>query len=64
MNHLKILNFKRIIMFSLFCSLLFSQSIVTQESYDSRFAAPEIGLPENMPYVKSLIGEKRVHLES
>ena len=42
-------------MFSLFSSLLFSQSIVTQESYDSRFTPPEIGLPENMPYVKSLI---------
>ena len=55
MNHLKILNFERIIMFSLFCSLLFSQSIVTQESYDSRFTPREIGLPENMPYVKSLI---------
>ena len=55
MNDLKIVNLKKIIMFSLFCSLLFSQSIVTQESYDSRFTPPEIGLPENMPYVKSLI---------
>ena len=55
MNHIKILYFKRIVIFSLFSSLLFSQSIVTQESYDSRFTPPEIGLPENMPYVKSLI---------
>ena len=39
----------------LFISCSYGQSIVTQESYDSRFTAPEIGLPENMPYVKSLI---------
>ena len=39
----------------LFISCSYGQSIVTQESYDSRFTPPEIGLPENMPYVKSLI---------
>ena len=38
-----------------FFSFVQSQSIVTQESYDSRFTPREIGLPENMPYVKSLI---------
>ena len=42
----------------LFISCAYGQSIVTQESYDSRFTAPEIGLPENMPYVKSLIWGK------
>ena len=43
----------------IFLSFAQSQSIVTQESYDSRFTPREIGLPENMPYVKSLIwGEK------
>ena len=55
MNHIKTLYFKKIIIISFFGSLLFSQSIVTQESYDSRFTPPEIGIPENMPYVKSLI---------
>ena len=46
---------------SLFISLAFSQSIVTQEAYDSRFTPPKIGLPENMPFVKSLIwGEEGV----
>ncbi len=42
----------------LFISCTYAQSIVTQESYDSRFTPPEIGLPENMPYVKSLIWGK------
>ena len=42
----------------LFISCSYGQSIVTQESYDSRFTPPEIGLPENMPYVKSLIWGK------
>lgn len=42
----------------LFISCTYGQSIVTQESYDSRFTPPEIGLPENMPYVKSLIWGK------
>jgi len=42
----------------LFISCAYGQSIVTQESYDSRFTPPEIGLPENMPYVKSLIWGK------
>tara|TARA_B100000214_G_scaffold370242_1_gene344555 strand:+ start:589 stop:1242 length:654 start_codon:yes stop_codon:yes gene_type:complete len=42
----------------LFISCTYGQSIVTQESYDSRFTPPEIGLPDNMPYVKSLIWGK------
>ena len=42
----------------LFISCAYGQSIVTQESYDSRFTPQEIGLPENMPYVKSLIWGK------
>ena len=42
----------------LFISCTYGQSIVTQDSYDSRFTPPEIGLPENMPYVKSLIWGK------
>ena len=42
----------------LFISCAYGQSIVTQESYDSRFTPSEIGLPENMPYVKSLIWGK------
>ena len=42
----------------LFISCAYGQSIVTQESYDSRFTPPEIGLPENMTYVKSLIWGK------
>ena len=42
----------------LFISCTYGQSIVTQEPYDSRFTPPEIGLPENMPYVKSLIWGK------
>ena len=37
---------------------MIGQSIVTQESYDARFTPREIGLPENMPYVKSLIWGK------
>lgn len=54
-------NFRIFVMLNLFCTLLCSQSIVTQESYDSRFTPPEIGLPENMPYIKSLIwGEEGV----
>ena len=55
MNCIKTPYFKKIIIINLLGSLLFSQSIVTQESYDSRFTPPEIGLPENMPFVKSLI---------
>ena len=44
-----------LLLISLSISLANSQSIVTKEAYDSRFAPPEIGLPENMPFVKSLI---------
>ena len=31
------------------------QSVVTKENYDQRFIPKEIGLPEDMPYVKSVI---------
>jgi hypothetical protein len=60
-TNIKSFNFRIFVMLNLFCTLLFSQSIVTQESYDSRFTPPEIGLPENMPYIKSFIwGEEGV----
>ena len=46
------------------CSqLLNGQSIVTQESYDIGLLQ-ENWVPENMPYVKSLIWGKREHLEN
>lgn len=61
MTNIKSFNFRIFVMLNLFCTLLFSQSIVTQESYDSRFTPPEIGLPENMPFIKSFIwGEEGV----
>ena len=61
MTNIKSFNFRIFVMLNLFCTLLFSQSIVTQESYDSRFTPTEIGLPENMPYIKSFIwGEEGV----
>lgn len=61
MTIIKSFNFRIFVILNLFCTLLFSQSIVTQESYDSRFTPPEIGLPENMPYIKSFIwGEEGV----
>ena len=44
-----------LLLISLSISLANSQSIVTKEAYDSRFTPPDIGLPENMPFVKSLI---------
>jgi len=60
-TNIKSFNFRIFVILNLFCTLLFSQSIVTQESYDSRFTPTEIGLPENMPYIKSLIwGEEGV----
>jgi len=60
-TNIKSFNFRIFVMLNLFCTLLFSQSIVTQESYDSRFTPTEIGLPENMPYIKSFIwGEEGV----
>ena len=53
---LKKIHYLRIfLLISLSISLANSQSIVTKEAYDSRFTPPEIGLPENMPFVKSLI---------
>ncbi len=61
MTNIKSFNFRIFVILNLFCTLLFSQSIVTQESYDSRFTPPEIGLPENIPYIKSFIwGEEGV----
>tara|TARA_B100000925_G_scaffold211469_1_gene161212 strand:+ start:733 stop:1386 length:654 start_codon:yes stop_codon:yes gene_type:complete len=51
----KIYYLKVFLLISLSISLANSQSIVTKEAYDSRFTPPEIGLPENMPFVKSLI---------
>tara|TARA_Y100001970_G_scaffold291635_1_gene429545 strand:+ start:1320 stop:1967 length:648 start_codon:yes stop_codon:yes gene_type:complete len=36
-------------------SFLQGQSVVTKEYYDNRFVQEEIGLPDNMPYTKSLI---------
>ena len=55
MTNIKSFNFRIFVIFNLFLSLLFSQSIVTKEYNNNRFTPPEIGLPENMPYVKSLI---------
>ena len=41
--------------------LIQAQSIVTKEYHDNRFTPQEIGLPDNMPYVKSIIwGEEGV----
>ena len=51
----KIYYLKVLLLISLSISQANSQSIVTKEAYDSRFTPPEIGLPENMPFVKSLI---------
>ena len=39
----------------LFCSFIQGQSVVTKENYDQRFIPQEVGLPEDMPYVKSII---------
>ena len=55
MNDLKKYIFKCFFIFTTIFSTLNGQSIVTKESYDARFTPREIGLPENMPYVKSLI---------
>ena len=42
-------------------SLIQAQSIVTKEYHDNRFTPQEIGLPDNMPYVKSVIwGEEGI----
>ncbi len=46
----------RTILMTLFChSMVLCQSVVTKESYDNRFAPQEIGLPENIPFVKNII---------
>ena len=51
--------FNTILLALFFHSMVLSQSIVTKESYDRRFTPPEIGLPENIPFVKNIIwGEK------
>ena len=42
----------------IFFSTIKAQSVVLQENYDNRFTPQEIGLPENMPYVKSVIWGK------
>ena len=42
----------------IFFSTIKAQSVVLQESYDNRFTPQEIGLPDNMPYVKSIIWGK------
>ena len=42
----------------LLSSTIKAQSVVTQEAYDNRFTPPEVGLPDNMPYVKSIIWGK------
>ena len=42
----------------IFFSTVKAQSVVLQENYDNRFTPPEIGLPENMPYMKSVIWGK------
>ena len=56
---LKILT--KLIFISFLISIINGQSVVTQESYDNRFKPKEIGLPDNMPFVKSVIwGEKGV----
>ena len=55
MKYFKKYIFKCFFIFTTIFSILNGQSIVTKESYDARFTPREIGLPENMPYVKSLI---------
>jgi len=51
--------FRLVIIIYFFFNSIYGQSIVSKEYQEKRFSPPEIGLPENMPYVKSLIwGEK------
>lgn len=53
--------FTKLIFISFLISIINGQSVVTQDSYDNRFKPKEIGLPDNMPFVKSVIwGEKGV----
>ena len=47
--------FHLFIMVCFFFNSIYGQSIVTKEYQEKRFSPPDIGLPENMPYVKSLI---------
>jgi hypothetical protein len=47
--------FNAILLALFFHSTVLSQSIVTKESYDRRFTPPEIGIPENIPFVKNII---------
>ena len=58
MKYFKKYIFKCFFIITTIFSTLNGQSIITQESYDARFTPREIGLPENMPYVKSLIWGK------
>ena len=58
MKYFKKYIFKCFFIITTIFSTLNGQSIVTQESYDNRFTPREIWLPENMPYVKSLIWGK------
>jgi len=50
--------FHLVITICFFFNPICGQSIVTKEYQEKRFSPPEIGLPENMPYVKSLIWGK------
>jgi hypothetical protein len=51
--------FRLVIIIYFFFNSIYGQSIVSKEYQEKRFSPPEIGLPENMPYFKSLIwGEK------
>jgi hypothetical protein len=50
--------FKTIFTILILNSIVFCQSVVTQESYDKRFTPPEIGLPENIPFAKNIIWGK------
>ena len=47
--------FHLVIIIYFFFNSIYGQSIVSKEYQEKRFSPPEIGLPENMPYVKSLI---------
>tara|TARA_B100001094_G_C18067371_1_gene738169 strand:+ start:287 stop:940 length:654 start_codon:yes stop_codon:yes gene_type:complete len=51
----KLSMFYAFLMIILFHSIVFSQSIVTKESSENRFTPPEIGLPDNIPFVKNII---------
>ena len=52
-NKSPIFNIVLLVLF--FHSIVLSQSIITKEKYENRFTPPEIGLPENIPFVKNII---------